>query len=118
MFRLNEAVRLYQAQKSSPGSASVATSVTTLSPRAGLGTTAAVATVASVTTPPIEPTDLPRLIEQLREEGALVHLHEKALMFRPVHWHQVARFSPHWKAVLLFLQAKEIGDDNGSGRSA
>ena len=50
MFRLNEAVRRYQAQhQSQPESQRVAASVATLSPRARPETTRVVATVAAVT---------------------------------------------------------------------
>ena len=119
MFRLNDAVRRYQAQHpSQPESRRVAASVATLSPRARPETTRVVATVAAVATPPLEPTHLARLIEQLREEGALLQHHENALLVRPTHWQQVDRLSPHWKALLLFLQTSENGENNGSGRSA
>lgn len=121
MFRLNDAVRRYQAQhQSQPESRRVAASVATLSPRARPETTRVVATVAAVAavaTPPLEPTNLARLIEQLREEGALLQHQENTLLIRPTHWQQVDRLSPHWKALLLFLQTNENGEDNGSGRS-
>ena len=77
-----------------------------------------VATVAAVTTPPLDPVNLALLIEQLREEGALLEHRENALLIRPTHWQQVDRLSPHWKALLLFLQTNENGDDDGTGRSA
>ncbi len=116
MFRLNDAVRRYQAQhQSQPESRHVAASVATLSPRPRPETTRVVATVA---TPHLEPAHLALLIEQLREEGALLQHHENALLIRPTHWQQVDRLSPHWKALLLFLQTNEHGDDDGSGRSA
>jgi hypothetical protein len=119
MFRLNDAVRHYQAQlQSQPESRRVAASVATLPPRARPETTRVVATVAAVATPPQEPTNLAQLIEQLREEGALLQHHENALLIRPTHWQQVDRLSPHWKALLRFLQTNENGDDDGSGRSA
>jgi hypothetical protein len=122
MFRLNDAVRRYQAQlQSQPESRRVAASVATPSPRARPETTRVVATVAAVAavaTPPQEPTNLAQLIEQLREEGALLQHHENALLIRPTHWQQVDRLSPHWKALLRFLQTNEKGDDDGSGRSA
>lgn len=119
MFRLNDAVRRYQAQhQSPPESRRVADSVATLSPRSRPATTRVVATVAAVATPPLDPALLARLIEQLREEGALLHHHENALLIRPTHWQQVDRLSPHWKALLLFLQTNENGEDDGSGRSA
>ena len=113
MFRLNDAVRRYQAQhQSPPESRRVAASVATLSPRAP-ETTRVVATVAAVTTPPFEPANFALLIEQLREEGALLQHQENALLIRPTHWQQVDRLSPHWKALLLYLQTNEDGDDNG-----
>ncbi|MGX9759018.1 hypothetical protein [Pseudomonas shahriarae] len=115
MFRLNDAVRRYRAQhQAQPESRCVAT----VSPRARPGTTRVVATVAAVATPPLEPANLALLIEQLREEGALLQHHENALLIRPTHWQQVDRLSPHWKALLLFLQTNENGDDDGLGRSA
>ncbi|MGF6206358.1 hypothetical protein [Pseudomonas frederiksbergensis] len=119
MFRLNDAVRRYQAQhQAQPESRCVAASVATLSPRARPETTRVVATVAAVATPPLEPTHLARLIEQLREEGALLQHHKNALLIRPTNWQQLDRLSPHWKALLLFLQTNEHGDDDGAGRSA
>ena len=119
MFRLNDAVRRYQAQhQSQPDARHVAASVATLSPRARTETTRVVATVAAVATPPLEPTQLALLIEQLREEGALLQHQENALLIRPTHWRQVDRLSPHWKALLLFLQTNENGDDDDLGRSA
>ena len=119
MFRLNDAVRRYQAQhQPPPESRRVAASVATLSPRARPATTRVVATVAAVATPPLDPANLALLIEQLREEGALLQHQEDALLVRPTHWQQVDRLSPHWKALLLFLQTNENGEDDGSGRSA
>lgn len=119
MFRLNDAVRCYQAQHQSQSETRrVAASVTTLSPRASPGMTRVVAGVATVATPPLDPANLARLIEQLREEGALLEHQGNALLIRPTHWQQVDRFSPHWKALLLFLQTNENGDDDGIGRSA
>lgn len=122
MFRLNDAVRRYQAQhQPQPESRRVAASVATLSPRARPETTRVVATVAAVAavaTPTLEPAHLALLIEQLREEGALLQHHENTLLIRPTHWQQVDRLSPHWKALLLFLQTNENGDDDGSGWSA
>ena len=116
MFRLNDAVRRYQAQhQSQPESRRVAASVATLSPRARPETTRVERAVA---TPPLEPTHLVLLLEQLREEGALLQHQENALLIRPTHWRQMDRLSPHWKALLLFLQTNENGEDNGPGRSA
>ena len=59
MFRLNDAVRRYQAQhQPQPESRRVAVSVATLSPRARPETTPVVATVAAVATPPLDPANL------------------------------------------------------------
>lgn len=119
MFRLNDAVRRHRAQhQPQPELRCVAASVATLSPRTRPETTRVVATVAAVATPPLEPAHLARLIEQLREEGALLQHHENTLLIRPTHWRQLDRLSPHWKALLLFLQTNENGDDDGTGRSA
>lgn len=119
MFRLNDAVRRYQAQHQlQPESRRVAAYVASLSPRARPATTRVVATVAAVATPPLDPAHIALLIEQLREEGALLQHHENTLLIRPTHWRQMDRLSPHWKALLLFLQTNENGDDDGLGRSA
>ena len=113
MFRLNEAVRRYQAQHQSQSEARrVAASVATLSPHAKPGMARVVATVAAVATPPLDPAYLVLLMEQLREEGALLLHYKNALLIRPTHWRQVDRLSPHWKALLLFLQTNENGDDD------
>ena len=108
MFRLNDAVRRYQAQHQPQR---VAVSVATLSPRARPETTRVVTTVAAVATPHLDPANLALLGEQLREEGALLQHHENTLLIRPTHWQQVDRLSSHWKALLLFLQTNENGDD-------
>lgn len=119
MFRLNDAVRRYQAQhQSPPESRRVAASVAALSPRARPETTWVVATVAAVATPPLKPAHIALLVEQLREEGALLQHQENTLLTRPTHWRQMDRLSPHWKALLLFLQTNENGDEDGPGRSA
>ena len=119
MFRLNDAVRRYQTQhQPQPESRCVAASVATLSPRARPETTRVVATVAAVATPPLPPANIALLIEQLREEGALLQHQENTLLIRPTHWQQLDRLSPHWKALLRFLQTNEHGDDDGLGRSA
>ena len=113
MFRLNDAVRRYLAQpQPQPESRCVANAVATLSPRARPATTRVVATVAAVATPHLDTGLLARLIEQLREEGAVLQHQENALLIRPTHWRQVDRLSPHWKALLLFLQTNENGDDD------
>jgi len=109
MFRLNDAVRRYQAQHQPPPESR---RVATLSPRARPETTRVVGTVAAVATPPLDPALLTRLIEQLREEGALLQHHENTLLIRPTHWRQVDRLSPHWKALLFFLQTNENGYDD------
>src|SRR3546814_11166187 len=96
MFRLNDAVRRYQAQhQSQPESRRVAASVATLSPRARPETTRVVATVAAVATPPLTPANLALLIEQLREEGALPQHQENAIPNPTPSWQQVDRHSPH-----------------------
>ncbi len=119
MFRLNDAVRRYQAQhQSQPESRRVAAAVAPLSPRAKPEATRVVATVAAVATRPLAPANLALLIKQLREEGALLQHQENALLIRPTHWQQLDRLNPYWKALLLFLQTNENGDDDGSGRSA
>ena len=105
MFRLNDAVRRYQAQhQSPPESRRVAASVATLSPRARPETTRVVAAVAAVATRPLEPTHLALLIEQLREEGALLQHQENALLIRPTHWRQMDRLSPSGKPFCFFCK--------------
>lgn len=119
MFRLNDAVRRYQAQhRAQPEARPVAAAVATLSPRARPERTRVVATVTAVATPPVEPADIALLIAQLREQGAYLQHQANALLIRPRHWQQLDRLSPHWKALLLFLQTQENGDDHGLGRSA
>ena len=119
MFRLNDAVRCYQAQHQSQSETRrVAASVATLSPHVRPGMARVVATVAAVATPPLDPAYLVLLMEQLREEGALLLHYKNALLIRPTHWQQLDRLSLHWKALLLFLQTNENGDDDGTGRSA
>lgn len=119
MFRLNDAVRRYQAQlQPQPESRRVAAAVATLSPRSRPETTRVVATVAAVATPPLPPANIALLIKQLRQEGALLQHQENALLIRPTHWQQVDRLSPHWKALLRFLQENENGDDDDLGWSA
>ncbi|AZL66902.1 MULTISPECIES: hypothetical protein [Pseudomonas] len=119
MFRLNDAVRRYQAQHRSPTELRcVATTAPTLSPRAIPDTTGVVASVAAVASATPEPIDLAQLIEQLQEEGALLLHSENALFFRPAHWGQLDSVSAHWKVLLRFLQTNVQGEDNGTGRSA
>lgn len=119
MFRLTEAVLRYRAQNHPPTELRcVATTFITLSPRANPDTVGVVAGVAAVATPTSESIELVRLIEQLREEGALLQHTENALLIRPTHWGQLDSISPHWKALLLFLQTTASGDKDGAARSA
>ncbi|WP_430447818.1 MAG: hypothetical protein ACQZ2J_13555 [Pseudomonas piscis] len=121
MFRLNDAVRRYQAQhRSSSELRSVAATVTALSPpakRDAAGVVASVAAVAAVANTTSEPIDLAQLIEQLQEEGALLQHSENALFIRPAHWGQLESIGHHWKTLLLHLQTNDQGEDNGAGRS-
>ena len=119
MFRLNDAVRRYQAQhQARPALRSVATSVAALSPCFRAATTRVVATVAVVATPALGPVNIGQLIHQLREEGAILRHQQNALIIRPAHWQQVNKISAHWKAVLRFLQDTENGEADGTGRPA
>ncbi|HCI4019175.1 hypothetical protein DZA28_03285 [Pseudomonas alloputida] len=119
MFRLNDAVRRYQAQHRSPAdSRCVAANVAILSPQAKPETAGVVASVAAVATPVSESVDLTRLIKQLQEEGALLQHSENALLIRPAHWGQLDRIHPHWKALLLLMHTNDQGEGNDAGRSA
>lgn len=119
MFRLNDAVRRYRAQHHSPTELRcVATTATTLSPRANPNAAGVVASVAAVATPTLESTDLAQLIEKLQEEGALLQHRENALLIRPAQWGQLDSIGLHWKALLLHLQINDQGEGNGAGRSA
>lgn len=119
MFRLNDAVRHYQAQhQTRPALRSVATSVAALSPCFRPATTRVVASVAVVAIPTLESADIAVLIHQLREEGAMLQHQQGALLIRPTHWQQVDKISVHWKAVLRFLQDNENGEVDGIGRPA
>ncbi|KTC32533.1 hypothetical protein AO260_24360 [Pseudomonas sp. ABAC21] len=122
MFRLNDAVRRYQAQhQTRPALRCVATSVAALSPVSSQATTRVVATVAAVAavaTPTLEPAAISLLIQQLREGGVMLQHQQNALLIRPTRWQQMEKISPHWKAVLCFLQDNENGDADGIGRSA
>lgn len=119
MFRLNDAVRRYQAQhQTRPALRCVATSVATVSPCFGPATTTVVASVAAVATPALGPTDIGLLIHQLREEGAVLRHQQNALLIQPTHWLQVDKISTHWKAVLHFLQDNENSEANGISRPA
>jgi hypothetical protein len=118
MFRLNDAVRRYQAQhRSSAELRSVAATVTAFSPPAKCDATGVVASVAAVASITSEPIDLAQLIEQLQEEGALLQHSENALFIRPAHWGQLESIGHHWKRLLLHLQTNDQGEDNGTGRS-
>lgn len=119
MFRLNDAVRRYQAQhRSQTELRGVAATVTILSPCDKPETAQVVASVAAVVAPPFESADLALLIKQLQEEGAVLQHRENALLVRPSHWQQLDSVSPHWEALLRFLQANEHGEENGAGRMA
>lgn len=119
MFRLNEAVRRRQAgQSKSVDLEGVAATVTILSPRPLPGATGAVASVAAVATPPTKPANIARMIEDLRQTGASLHIDGWSLVFRPSDWLQLEGVSPHWEAILLFLKTTKYGDRHGAGRSA
>lgn len=122
MFRLNDAVRRYQAQHPTrPALRCVATSVAAMSPATTAAPpqlVAAVAVVAVVATPDLGPDVVSLLIQQLREDGAQLQQKKNALLIRPSHWQQMDKIGPHWKAVLRFLQDHENGDANGIGRPA
>lgn len=119
MFRLNDAVRRYQAQhQTRPALRCVATSVAALSPGPRPATAGVVVTVAVVATHTLGSADIDLLIQQLREEGVMLRHQQNALLIRPTHWQQVDKISTHWKAVLRFLQDNENGDADGVGRSA
>ena len=66
--------------------------------------TRAVATVAAVAKPPLAPNDIALLIEQLREEGALLQHQENTLLIRPTHWQQVDSLSPTGKPCCFFCK--------------
>lgn len=118
MFRLNDAVRRYQAQhRSSSKLRSVAATVTVLSPPAKRDAAGVVASVAAVASTTSEPINLAQLIEQLQEEGALLQHSENALFIRPAHWGQLESIGHHWKTLLLHLQTNDQGEDSGAGRS-
>lgn len=83
MFRLNDAVRRYRAQRHSPTELRcVVATATTLSLRANPD---AAGDVAAVAAPTSESFDLARLIEQLQEEGAPLQHSENALLLSPEH---------------------------------
>ena len=56
---------------------------------------------------PHHPWSLPTLsllLEQLREEGALLQHQENALLIRPTHWRQMDRLSPSGKPFCFFCK--------------
>lgn len=119
MFRLNEGVRRYRAQHRSPIELRcVATAAATLSPRANPDAARGVASVAAFASTNPAPINLAQLIEQLRDEGALLQHTENALFVRPAHWGQLDSIGFHWKALLLHLKTNDRGEDDGAGRSA
>lgn len=119
MFRLNDAVRRYQAQHQSTAKLRcVAASVATLPPWDKSATTGGCAAVATATSLPQDHAHAYRLIDQLRSEGALLYHHGDTLMIRPATWQQLSVLEAHWKALLLFLQENEQGGHHGTGRSA
>lgn len=110
MFRLNDAVRRFHSKnRTPPVLRCVATSVANLSPDANRGIPQVVASVAAVATFNSDRVDIKLLIQQLRNDGVVLHHHENTLHIRPRHWHQMEQISGHWKAMLLFLQTNENG---------
>jgi hypothetical protein len=110
VFRLNDAVRRFQSKNQMrPVLRCVATSVAKLSPDANHGIPQVVASVAAVATSNPDRVDIKLLIQQLRNDGVVLHHHENTLHIRPRHWHQMEQINGCWKAVLLFLQTNENG---------
>lgn len=110
MFRLNDAVRRFQSKNQTPPVLRcVATSVAKLSPDANRDIPQIVASVAAVATSSSDPVDIKLLIQQMRNDGVVLHHHENTLHIRPRHWHQLDQISGYWKAMLLFLQTNENG---------
>lgn len=108
MFRLNDAVRRFHSKnRTPPVLRCVATSVANLSPDANCGIPQVVASVAAVATSNSDRVDIKLLIQQLRNDGVVLHHHENTLHIRPRHWHQLDQINGHWKAMLLFLQTNE-----------
>lgn len=115
MFRLNDAVRRFQSKNQThPVLRCVATSVAKLSQDANR---CIPQVVASVATSSSDPVDIKLLIQQLRNDGVVLHHHENTLHIRPRHWRQLDQINGSWKAMLLFLQTNEM-DDQGVDRSA
>nr|WP_223194752.1 hypothetical protein [Pseudomonas sp. PSB18] len=105
---MNDAVRRFQSKnQTAPVLRCVATSVATLSPDANQGIPQVVASVAAVATPRAAPVDIKLLIQQLRNDGVVLHHHENTLHIRPRHWHQLGQISCCWKDMLFFLQTTE-----------
>ncbi|QXZ13532.1 hypothetical protein KVQ82_26195 [Pseudomonas sp. AO-1] len=109
MFRLNDAVRRFQSKNQTPVLRCVATSVAKLSPDVNRDIPQVVATVAAVAASSSDPVDTKLLIQQMRNDGVVLHHHENTLHIRPRHWHQLDQISGYWKAMLLFLQTNENG---------
>jgi len=116
VFRLNDAVRRFQSKNQTPPVLRcVATSVAKLSPDGNHGIPQVVASVASVATSSADPVDIKLLIQQLRNDGVVLHHNENTLHIRPSYWHQLEQISGCWKAMLLFLQTHEMDDDRVDG---
>ncbi|PYC23095.1 hypothetical protein DMX02_08585 [Pseudomonas jessenii] len=110
MFRLNDAVRRFQSKNQTPPVLRcVATSVAKPSQDANRGVPQVVASVAAVATPNSNRVDIKLLIQQLRNDGVVLHHHENTLHIRPRHWHQLDQIKGYWKAMLFFLQTNENG---------
>lgn len=108
MFRLNDAVRRFHSKnRTPPVLRCVATSVANLSPDANRGIPQVVASVAAVATFNSDRVDIKLLIQQLRNDGVVLHHDENTLHIRPRHWHQLDQINGYWKAMLLFLQTNE-----------
>lgn len=84
--------------------------VANLSPDANRGIPQVVASVAAVATSNSDRVDIKLLIQQLRNDGVVLHHHENTLHIRPRHWHQLEQINGHWKAMLFFLQTNEMDD--------
>lgn len=109
------AVRRYQAQhKPSSKLPWVAARVTTLSQRVRPDTAQVIASFAAIAAPEVEPSDLARLLEQ-SQEGRLLDHKENAHFIRSANWQQLDSISPHWKALLLYLQTNEHGEEKDAG---
>ncbi|PVZ12614.1 MULTISPECIES: hypothetical protein [unclassified Pseudomonas] len=119
MFRLNDAVRRYQAERRPTVKLRcVATAASTMSPYARPDHLGYVAGIATVAAQAFESADPGKLIERLKNEGAILLQLDNTLHFRPTHWGQLQSISQHWKSLLRFLQTTDEGDDHGPSRSA